>query len=277
MLRGSTSLASAAITCGPAGPNPSRASTWPSVSAGLNFFSRAVLARVAVVLGRRRERHLVRRVRRHDARRRRLGRRRERDPERRLVARAGAGEDHRRASWGGGGIARGSGSRRFDRRRFWRRCFDLGDWARTVRRPPAVPRLARRGRLGRRRLGSRASFRISRRLTSIVLVVDCRFSTSRGAVLPVEEEDVDVDPDQPDQAARPAGASSSFRPSAVCVVCVPMATSRGNRGRPPGAGISRPVSSTSMRRRPNQFKPAAPASAARALRSISSAWAVACA
>ena len=39
MLRGSQSLASAAITCGPAGPNPSRASTWPSVSALLNFFS----------------------------------------------------------------------------------------------------------------------------------------------------------------------------------------------------------------------------------------------
>ena len=41
MVRGSTSLASAATTCGPAPPNPSRASTWPSVSEGLNGLSTA--------------------------------------------------------------------------------------------------------------------------------------------------------------------------------------------------------------------------------------------
>ena len=39
MLRGSTSLASAAITFGVAAPNPSRASTAPSVSLAANFFS----------------------------------------------------------------------------------------------------------------------------------------------------------------------------------------------------------------------------------------------
>src|SRR6187455_1828847 len=39
MLRGSTSLVSAAMTFAPALPNPSRAITWPSVSLAANVFS----------------------------------------------------------------------------------------------------------------------------------------------------------------------------------------------------------------------------------------------